>query len=369
MERQKVGRPLDRHLDNAELDALAPSSVDGEHDAHGLSADALREAERHVALCPDCARKVLKYQQLVRGFSNALASEAATPRGHDCPGDSEVDWHEIAAGLWPELKARQLIMHAALCDHCGPLLRAATSQNVARREEQQQLKNVPLLASFSAVSHSPSRWQFIRWLAPVTALVVIVGVLRTLPSGPPTPLSGPKLAEFAVGTHRQYAQGSLPLEVRSDSQQTINEWLKEKSPFSLALPARGPDPGEERPYHLEGARLVQVHGKTAAFIAYQLQTPTLKPATASLMVAPDSVAAASGGVRVDFKKVSFHYATVEGYKVVTWSQHGLTYVLVSQESNNTQRSCMVCHSAMRDRDLSHTPGPLDSQAAVQHLRQ
>lgn len=60
----------------------------------------------------------------------------------------------------------------------------------------------------------------------------------------------------------------------------------------------------------------------------------------------------------DFKKVSFHYATVEGYKVVTWSLHGLTYALVSREGNNTQRSCMVCHSAMRDRDLTHTPSPL-----------
>jgi hypothetical protein len=78
----------------------------------------------------------------------------------------------------------------------------------------------------------------------------------------------------------------------------------------------------------------------------------------SLMVTPDSVAVASGGVEVDFKKVSFHYGMVEGYKVVTWSVHGLTYALVSQEGNGTQRSCMVCHSAMRDRDLSQTPIPL-----------
>jgi hypothetical protein len=70
------------------------------------------------------------------------------------------------------------------------------------------------------------------------------------------------------------------------------------------------------------------------------------------------VAIASGGVEVNFKKVSFHYGMVEGYKAVTWSLHGLTYALVSQEGNSTQRSCMVCHSAMRDRDLSQTPTPL-----------
>ena len=103
---------------------------------------------------------------------------------------------------------------------------------------------------------------------------------------------------------------------------------------------------------------MQVGGKTAAFIAYQMPTAQMPKAAVSLIVAPDSVAVASGGVVADFKKVSFHYATLEGYKVVTWSLHGLTYALVSQEGNSTQRSCMVCHSAMRDRDLTHTPTPL-----------
>jgi hypothetical protein len=95
-----------------------------------------------------------------------------------------------------------------------------------------------------------------------------------------------------------------------------------------------------------------------------MKTPKLKTASASLMVTPDSVAMASGGIEVAFKKVSFHYSTVEGYKVVTWSVHGLTYALVSDEGNSTQRSCMVCHSALRDRDLSQTPAPLRLQGKV-----
>jgi anti-sigma factor RsiW len=161
-----------------------------------------------------------------------------------------------------------------------------------------------------------------------------------------------------VTTHRQHAEGRLALDVRSDSQQTLNEWFKAKAEFSLALPTSPAAAGEVRPYRLEGARLVKVAGKTAAFIAYEVGTPKLQMTPASLIVTRDSVAVASGGVQVDFKKVSFHYATVEGYKVVTWSMHGLTYALVSQETNDTQRSCMVCHSAMKDRDLSRTPTPL-----------
>ena len=370
-----MGRPFDKHIDNNELDALVPSSSESGQERHGLSPHAVREAERHVESCGDCSRKVLKYRQLVNQLSNVAVSEAAPPEV-DCPEDSDVDWHEVAAGLWPELKATRLIMHAALCDHCGPLLRAATSVDDDPTPQEEKL-----LAELKAPSQpvlkakpippdlgAPPVWRrFLQWktLVPALALIVIVGVLSTRPPSSPTPLSGTMFAEFAVRTHRQHAQGSLALDVRSDSQQVLNEWLKAKSQFPLALPESPAAPGEERPYRLEGARLMQVGGKAAAFIAYQMQTGPV-----SLMVTPDSVAVASGGVAADFKKVSFHYRTVEGYKVVTWSLHGQTYALVSQEGNSTQRSCMVCHSAMRDRDLSHTPTPLRAEGnAVQPVLQ
>jgi anti-sigma factor RsiW len=365
----ELGRPLGKHIDNKELNALVPSSWETGQEPQLLSPDAVREAERHMWSCADCRRKVSKYWQLMNRFSNVVVSEVAPP-GPDCPQENDVDWHEVAAGLWPEMKTTQLIMHAALCDHCGPLLRAATSVDDEPTPQEEKL-----LAQLKAPSRPvvkvkrepippdpspPPVWQrFLRWkiLAPAaTGLILIVGVLSTLPVSSPAQLSGPEYANFAVRTHRQYTQGTLALDVRSDSQQTLNEWFKAKSQFSLTLPASPAARGEERPYRLEGARLVSLGGKTAAYIAYQMQTGPV-----SLMVTPDSVAIASGGIEVDFKKVSFHYGMVEGYKVVSWSIHGLTYALVSQEGNSTQRSCMVCHSAMRDRDLSHTPTPLHAE--------
>jgi anti-sigma factor RsiW len=370
-----MGRPFDKHIDNQELDALVSSSSERGQELHRLSPDAIREAKRHVESCEDCSRKVSKYRQLVNRPSHVVVSEAALP-GADCPKD--VDWHEVAAGLWPELKATQLIMHAALCDHCGPLLRAATSVDDDPTPQEEKLLaelKVPSRPIVKAQREPippepvpPPVWQqFLQWkiFIPALALMAIVGVVGTRPPLSPTLLSGPQLAEFAVSTHRQHAQGSLALDVRSDSQQTLNEWFRTKLPFSLALPVSPAAPGEERPYRLEGARLVQVGGKTAAYIAYQLQTGPV-----SLIVTPDSVAIASGGVELHFKKVSFHYGMHEGYKVVTWSLHGLTYALVSQEGNRTQQSCMVCHSAMRDRDLSQTPTPLQAEGnAIQPVLQ
>jgi hypothetical protein len=194
-----------------------------------------------------------------------------------------------------------------------------------------------------------------RRLVPSLALILIIGVLVMWPG----PLAGAKFAAVAVNAHQQHAEGSLPLALRTDSQQNLNEWLKANSPFSLALPASPAAPAEDRPYRLEGARLVQVSGKAAVFIAYQMPTGPV-----SLLVTTASVAGASGGVKVDFPKVSFYYHTIKGYKVVTWSLHGRTYALVSQEGNRTQRSCMVCHSLMGDRDLSQIPTPLRDEPVL-----
>src|SRR5262249_23458566 len=153
-------------------------------------------------------------------------------------------------------------------------------------------------------------------------------------------------------TYEQHKQGKLALDFHSDSQQSVNDWLKAQAPFTLALPSSPAAPDEVRPYQVEGARLVRFGGSTAAFIAYhvqELRNNRIQSSDASLLVVPDSVAMASGGVEAKFSKVNFHYATIQNTRVVTWSLHGLTYALVSQESNRTQESCMVCHSEMRDR--------------------
>ena len=362
-----LGRPFDKHLDSQELDALAPWSRGTEAELH-FSTDALRAAASHAQFCTDCGRKLSQYRQFVSGLASAAVSEAA-PRGADCPKDEDVDWHEVAAGLWPEWKSKKLIMHAALCDHCGPLLRAAARANVELAQEKKLLVKLKATSRPDPIPEplppTSRAWKLTRWLVPAAALMVIVVGIVSRPRSSVTPLPGPQFAEFAVRTHRQHARGSLALDVRLDSQQRLNEWFKTKLPFSLALPTSPTPRGEEPPYHLEGARVLNVSGHSAAYIAYQMQS-----GPASLVVTPDSVAIASGGVEARFKQVTFHYATVEGYKVVTWSLHGQTYALVSQEGNSTQRSCMVCHSAMRDRDLDHTPTPLqDERKAVEPFLQ
>src|SRR6266581_9293114 len=176
-ESENLARPANKHIDNEELNALVAPSADTGQKLHGLSRDSVREAERHAESCGDCGRKVSKYRQLVNRSSDVVVSEAAPP-GAECPKDKDVDWHEVAAGLWPEFKAKQLIMHAALCDHCGPLLRAATlAGDDATPQEEKLLAQLrapsrPHLMVAPAL-HSMPRWQFMSWLVPLAALLVI----------------------------------------------------------------------------------------------------------------------------------------------------------------------------------------------------
>ncbi len=364
-----LARSTDQHINNRELNALVPSRLEAGSDLEAdLSLDVI-ETRSHVASCLDCRSKIQKYSLLVNRLPMTLMKPA--PAEADCP--QHVDWDEVAAGLWPEWRAKQAMMHAALCEHCGPSLRAA-AQRACERGSQAEEFRAELKPSSHPHCNQPRSWhqplwQSLTWRAPIAVALVLVGLLSIRQSSRRTSISGAQFAQLAVHTHRQHVQGNLTLDIRSESQQEINDWLRKTSPFSLVLPASPAVPEEKRSYRPEGARLVRVCAQSADFIAYQMKVSELamtpsRSSVASLMVIPASVAEASGGIMARFTKVSFHYATVDGYKVVTWSVHGLTYALVSEEGNNTQRSCMVCHSAMHDRDLSHTPTPLRQDTDV-----
>lgn len=353
MERLILPRPIDRHLDSQELEALVPVSPDTGPVEEALSVEAIRDAGLHASSCSDCEGKVESYRALVMGRLRRDSAQRALPT-RDCPIPEDVDWDEVVAGEWPELKVRQLVMHAAMCDYCGPQLRAAvSSKNAAEKSLVQAKQSKP--TPRPVLGAKVSRWRFAKVLGPVFALFLMISVIaiRWI-SGPP--VTGEAFAAFATKMHRQHAGGELGLEIRSDSRQELNQWLRSKFRFPVTLPVSSNDAVVSDAAHIDGARVVEVGGQSAAYVAYDTET-----GPASLVVTTDTVAVASGGSVADYKKVRFHYTMVEGYKVVTWSQHGLTYALVSQEGNETQRSCMVCHSAMGDRDLTHTPTPLHRQ--------
>jgi CHAT domain-containing protein/tetratricopeptide (TPR) repeat protein len=138
-----VTRPVDRHLDSDELDALLSLHVPG--DAGQLSEQEVREAQRHVEYCQDCDRKLQMHRSAQNLISQRRTGKPA--KEPNCPDESE--WARIAAGLVEEAEAKERMKHAAQCGHCGPLLRVAakTLSDETSPDEEAVLANLSSASS------------------------------------------------------------------------------------------------------------------------------------------------------------------------------------------------------------------------------
>jgi anti-sigma factor RsiW len=153
-------------------------------------------------------------------------------------------------------------------------------------------------------------------------------------------------ALMAAETHLRHSRGQLPLEIVSEAPQLISNWFTNKVNFSVKLPNYQESSGQEKLYALEGARLVGYKEDYAAYVAYQMKTRPI-----SLVITSDQIARASGGEEINAKGLVFHYDTIHGLKVITWSDRGLTYALVSDLEERGQQSCTVCHQGTKDQDF------------------
>jgi hypothetical protein len=80
-----------------------------------------------------------------------------------------------------------------------------------------------------------------------------------------------------------------------------------------------------------------------ALVAYQLQQQKI-----SLLVTSSRSIVAAGGQEVASSGIVFHYRKQASFNVITWSNHGLTYALVSSMPGSGRQSCLVCHQNMGD---------------------
>ena len=149
----------------------------------------------------------------------------------------------------------------------------------------------------------------------------------------------------AVTAHRGSLDGSLPLEILSESPTVVAAWFDGKVPFNFRLPGSTQEPGHEQVYRLTGGRLVAYKGGYAALVSYQMQQQKI-----SLLVSSGNSAAAAGAEEIPSGGIVFHYSKRGSFNVITWSNHGLTYALVSSLPGSGRQSCLVCHQNMADGD-------------------
>jgi anti-sigma factor RsiW len=251
--------------------------------------------------------------------------------------------------------------HLAECESCAAIfarelnflnaVRESAALHVAPPELRAKVQRI-LSEGVSGVVGSeerrPRRASRVSWLVAAAAAVLLL-LLPLLvwrivkQSNTPTASS---FALMAAETHLRHMRGQLPLETESANPQEISSWFLNKVNFSVKLPNYQESSGQEKLFTLEGARLVFFEKDYTAYVAYKMKERPI-----SLVITSDSVARPSGGEEIQARGLTFHYNAIDGLKVLTWSDRGLTYALVSDLEERGQQSCIVCHEGTKDRDL------------------
>jgi anti-sigma factor (TIGR02949 family) len=174
-------------------------------------------------------------------------------------------------------------------------------------------------------------------LALVLCLAFIPGIVRSVRAA--------GYVETAVVEHRSHLNGNLPAELASNSPQQVTAWFSGRVPFDFRLPAAESAPDGRALYRLTGASVVNFKGAPAALVMYETRSDKI-----SLLVDSSKVATVAGGDEIRFGELIFHYRNESGFRVITWTNHGLSYALVSSVSGSAGGSCLVCHQNMADHD-------------------
>ena len=234
------------------------------------------------------------------------------------------------AAVAQEQESMRLLGAAAPLHRAPPRLRAAVEQlvkdHLSRRAGSLRSRWRPLLAAGLLLAATGTAW-------------------RLWPRERPAPITGAsEFAALGVDTHLRHGRGQLPLEVRSEQPQEVARWFSGRVPFQLTLPDYPMGADERKPYQLMGGRLISFHGDYAAYVAYRMEERPI-----SLLVTSASDVLPEGGVTVASGSLTFHLESVAGLKVITWSDRGLTYALVSDLREDGAQSCLVCHGNEAER--------------------
>jgi CHAT domain-containing protein/tetratricopeptide (TPR) repeat protein len=194
-ELSKVLRPGDRHLTDEELEWLSRVPRTTASGQKNMSGD---EPDKHLADCLDCRRRL----ELVVAANSKLASlQVAMPgiRQEFCPDENE--WLKLAAGIADESVTRQMLEHAANCDHCGPMLKNA----LAILSEEPSADEQKVMSSLASIK---SEWQ-----TRLAGQLVVASSKAADPAveGPSEgrPISGPSWWRLASTTRRLVSASAL----------------------------------------------------------------------------------------------------------------------------------------------------------------
>jgi anti-sigma factor RsiW len=287
--------------------AMVPLFLDDE-----LRGDELQDFRKHLMVCTDC--------------KEFLAQEQALS--------------QLLHRTRPLYQAPE-----ALCTRVSSIISSEVHSSVYAPERLRRRILQILASPLRSVAQPTFRWKQLVGVGLVTAPVFlfippIVQLARAN-----------AFVEAAAATHRSYLEGNLPMEIHTSSSDAVTAWFAGKVPFHFQLPESQQPLNGPQIYQLNGSRLVNYRGGYAALATYEMRGDKI-----SLLVVPTTSARAEGGEEIQSGRLTFHDHTVGGFKVITWSNHGLTYALVSSLPGSGRQSCLVCHQDLADHvKFSHHP--------------
>jgi hypothetical protein len=210
-----------------------------------------------------------------------------------------------------------------------------------------------LLAGVSSGPARPAardRWRpRRRGLAAAAAVVLLAGAGVWLRSGPrlrvlPGGAAASRLEATALALHEQHQSGQLELQLKTRSVEEARRWSRAHAGLDASLADQRPAEDGDR-YELEGVRAVDIEGAPAVAVAYRVDGLPVTLLTARAAQMRDH------GPAWGFGGKTVRYATgARGHKLLSWTNAGQAYTLVSDLPGYGQQACFVCHTDPRRRE-------------------
>jgi anti-sigma factor RsiW len=189
------------------------------------------------------------------------------------------------------------------------------------------------------------RWVAIAALA-LTAAALVLTIQHTRRTQP-----FQKFTLFAINAHRDSLSGRMQLDLHSEDGPAVGAWLRGHLPFRITLPAYPVQPGAVKPYTLVGARILPFADHDLAYVAYRMEGRMI-----SLLMSSSERLQPTGGRVLHSGPLKFHIVERDGLQLISWSDRGLSYALVSDVDAPAPESCVICHGADAERpSLDLTP--------------
>ena len=131
-----MNKPWKEHLVEADFDLLVKSPGDPRLQNPNHSDDRVQELWSHIESCSACHARLTSHRSAQSDIVR-MSTLDKLPPSQDCPESN--CWMDVVSGALPAPQTAALLEHAALCRHCGPILKDAAallSQETTLEEEQ-----------------------------------------------------------------------------------------------------------------------------------------------------------------------------------------------------------------------------------------